>query len=252
VRSGAEAPGAAAPGAAEGAPEAPGWKGVVLPPLARCFIRALGGTVGVTVEGEGPLLELEARGKAAVLPFFHGRQFLLINHLAGRRVTVISSLSRDGELQARTLAGLGFSIVRGSSSRGGARALLGMARLMEQGVHASFAVDGPRGPLHRVKPGAVYLAKRMRAPLVPMAASASPAWVLHRAWDRYQLPRPFARGAVLFGAPFHADGDLSEQAVERDRAELERRMLELLGAADARVGVVGRASDEGRNEKEDK
>ncbi len=132
-------------GTADGVAARPGWKGIILPPLARCFIRSLGGTVGMTVEGEGPLLEMEARGKAAVLPFFHGRQFLLINHLAGRRVTVISSLSRDGELQARTLAGLGFSIVRGSSSRGGARALLGMARLMEQGVHASFAVDGPRG-----------------------------------------------------------------------------------------------------------
>jgi lysophospholipid acyltransferase (LPLAT)-like uncharacterized protein len=204
-----------------------GWKGWLLPPLARGLIRGIGATVRLTVRGEERLDGIERLGKKAVFAFFHGRQFLLVHLMRGRGIGVIASLSRDGELQARTLGGLGFSIVRGSSSRGGVRALLGIVRLMAKGRHVCFAVDGPRGPLHRVKPGVIFIAKRSGSPILPLAAAAGPSWVFARAWDRYQLPRPFARGVVLFGEPWTPDGDMAEAAMERDALELERRLLAL-------------------------
>ncbi len=183
--------------------------------------------------------ELERAGKRGVLAFFHGRQFLLVHRLRMRRIGIMSSLSRDGELQARTLAGLGYALVRGSSSAGGARALIGMKRLMEEGHHATFAVDGPRGPLHEVKPGVVYLAKKAASPVIPLISSADRGWVFHRAWDRYLLPKPFSRGVVLLGEPLTLDQDLAPEAVARDAARIREALLALQAQADAMTGRKG-------------
>lgn len=195
-------------------------------------------SVRLTRVGEDILDSLEAKGQSAVLAFFHGRQMLLTWSLLGRKLGVMSSLSRDGELQARTLAGFGYAIVRGSASRGGARGLIGLMRLMERGYHATMAVDGPRGPLNSVKPGAVFLAKKTGSPLVLMAASAAPARVFVKAWDRFLLPWPLSRAVVMFQGPVELDDDLSEEAVERDCRRVEKEMLLLQAKADGMVGFV--------------
>ncbi len=215
-----------------------GLKGVLLPALARVMIRSVTATVCPRAEGVEILDELESRGERAVLAFFHGRQFLLTGYLAGRRLGVMSSLSRDGELQTRVMEGLGFAVVRGSASRSGARGLIGMKRLMEKGFHATFAVDGPKGPIYEVKPGAVYLAKKTGAPVIGMAASARPARIFTRAWDQYLLPWPFARGSVVFGSPLYFDEDTSDGALARDSDILGKELLRLQAKADEMVGRV--------------
>ncbi len=163
----------------------------LIPLLARVLIRSVTRTVRIRCEGVQILDELESSGRTSVVAFFHGRQFLPTGFLAGRKMGIMSSLSRDGELQTRVMTGLGYAVVRGSASRSGARGLIGLKRLMEKGYHATFAVDGPKGPIHEVKPGAVYLAKKTGAPVVGLAASASPAYIFSRAWDLYLLPWPF-------------------------------------------------------------
>ncbi|GBE14936.1 hypothetical protein BMS3Abin14_00989 [bacterium BMS3Abin14] len=220
-------------------PDKLGFSGWALPALGGGLIRVLGGSVRVKELGKERLEGLEDRGSVAVLAFFHGRQFLLISTFLGRRVSIMSSLSRDGELQARVLSGLGFPIVRGSASRGGARGLIAMKRLMGQGYHGSFAVDGPKGPIHEVKPGAVYLAKKTGAPILPLAASAKPALTFHKAWDRYLLPMPFCRGVVIYGEPMWLDDDLGGDAVDRDCRALQSVLVRLQAEADS---AVGRAS----------
>ncbi len=135
-----------------------GLAGIWIPPVVRAIFRTVTATLRVRSEGIEHLDSLEASGGRAVLAFFHGRQFLLAGYLLGRKLTVLSSLSRDGEMQARVMSGLGYAVVRGSASKGGARGLIGLKRKMDEGYHATFAVDGPRGPLHEVKPGAFYLA----------------------------------------------------------------------------------------------
>jgi len=211
--------------------------GRLLPPLAGALIRLLTRTVRLRCEGISLLDELDTAGRSAVLPFFHGRQFLLAGVLAGRKLGVMSSLSRDGELQTRVMTGLGFEVVRGSASRGGAGGLIGLKRLMEKGYHATVAVDGPRGPIHEVKPGAVYLAKKTGAPVVVLAASARPAHIFSRAWDRYLLPWPFSRGAVILGGPIYFDDDMGPQAMTRDSRILKEALLRLQERADEMTGL---------------
>lgn len=179
---------------------------------------------------------VEADGGRAILVFFHGRQFLLTGYLVGRKLTVLSSLSRDGELQADVMSGLGYAVVRGSASRGGARGLIGLKKKMDEGYHATFAVDGPKGPLHEVKPGAVYLAKKSRAPIIPMISSAHPAHVISGAWDLYLLPFPFSKGVALFGPPITLDPDTSDSAMARDSAVVKKALLELQARADGMAG----------------
>ncbi|UCG37801.1 MAG: lysophospholipid acyltransferase family protein [bacterium] len=221
----------------DGSKANPGFSGHWVPPLARTLIRVVTASLRLRRVGFETLDSLEAEGKRVILAFFHGRQFILTGCLAGRKLSVMASLSRDGELQARTMAGFGFRVVRGSASRGAVRGLIGLMRLMRDGYNPTFAVDGPRGPIHEVKPGAVYLAKKAGVPVVPMASSASPAHIFRRAWDRYLLPLPFARGAAILGEPMHFDRDMSDDAVRKDCEALEKELLRLQESADRMVGL---------------
>jgi len=215
----------------------------LLPVLARFLIKCLTFTVFIRCEGIEFLDDMEKKDERAVLAFFHGRQFLLAGYLRGRKMGIMSSLSRDGELQTRVMAGLGYKVVRGSASRGGARGFIGLKRLMEKGYHATFAVDGPKGPLHEVKPGAVYLAKKTGAPVLGIAASAKPAHILSKTWDLYLLPWPFARGAVVFGPPIYFDGDTSDEAMRRDSLAVQDELLRLQTRADEITGLKDKIRD---------
>lgn len=209
----------------------------LIPSLARVLIRYLTWSVRIHTEGIQVLDELESAGQSAILPCFHGRQFLITGYFVGRKMGVMTSLSRDGELQSRVMGGLGYGVVRGSASRSGARGLIGLKKLMDKGYHSTFAVDGPKGPLHEVKPGAVFLAKKSGAPLIPMTSSANPAHIFTRAWDLFLLPWPFAKGAVIFGEPLYFDSDMSAEAISRDSRILKEELFKLQERADEMTGL---------------
>lgn len=142
------------------------------------------------------------RAKRPVIMLWHDEIFPLIPAHAGERMACVVSQSKDGEILTRVLESFGFMTVRGSSSRGGMRALIAAKRVMdEQGVGIIFTVDGPRGPRHKVKPGAVFLARHAGSPIVPVRAVMSRAKVFHRAWDKFQLPWPFSRCTIIYGDP---------------------------------------------------
>jgi len=174
--------------------------GALLAMIARLWLA----TVRVRVHGADML---EGEG-TAVLAFFHGTQLLLHKLHRRNKTCVMVSHSRDGDLQAAALRTLGFDVVRGSSSRGGARALAAMIHaLREPSTDAVFAVDGPRGPYGVVKPGVLVLAAKSGARLIPAGAAARRRVVLSRAWDRFVLPCPFTRVDIVLGAPISpADG----------------------------------------------
>ena len=146
---------------------------------------------------------------------------LAVRRRAGTAVMV--SLSKDGELQSGVMSRLGFRIVRGSSSRAGAKGLSGMVTALRDGSDAAFAVDGPRGPAGVAKPGRGAAAALSDAELLGVASAPAWAVVVRRAWDRFEIPLPFSRVAVVIGP-----------AVSAQAARLEP---ELLGAAirDARA-----------------
>lgn len=162
-----------------------------------------------------------------VLVFFHGTQVPLLAWRRRRTTAVLVSLSRDGALQSRVMEHAGMHVVRGSSSRGGARALVAMVRALRcDALDAAFAVDGPRGPYGVVHPGAAACARKVDGVLVPMGAASSPTKVLARAWDRFALPWPFARAIVAIGAPLPADATSEDvaRAIESANARAQRAL----------------------------
>jgi lysophospholipid acyltransferase (LPLAT)-like uncharacterized protein len=156
-------------------------------------------TLRVTVLGE----PAAARAGEApwVLAFLHGQQFALFAWKRRRPTAVMVSLSSDGEVQSRALPWLGLVVRRGSTSRGGARGLAAIVKLLKKGDHdAAFAVDGPKGPPGTVHPGAIAAARSARGLLVPLASACRTAIVLEKAWDKYEIPLPFSRVTVVLGA----------------------------------------------------
>lgn len=168
----------------------------------------------------------------AVYAFWHGQQMALVAARRGTPLTTLVSLSRDGELQASVMRRLGLHVVRGSSSNGGARGLRGMIRAVRAGSDAAFAVDGPRGPAHRAKRGVLVVGELARARIVPLASAARRTWVLHGAWDRFEIPLPFTTVAIAVGAP-RSFAPTSEGALELARAIHRERSRALEACQDA-------------------
>lgn len=173
--------------------------GTILGLVARLWLA----TLRVRVEVHPDLARYA--GVPWVLSFFHGTQWPLLAWRRRRPTMVMVSHSADGALQARALGLLGFLVVRGSSSRGGARGLAAIVRRMRrEPVDAAFAVDGPRGPYGVVKPGAALAAQRAGGILVPMGSAVQGGKTFSRAWDRFVLAWPFSQVSVVLGAPVRA------------------------------------------------
>ncbi len=195
--------------------------GVLLGLVARLWLA----TLRVSLEID-PALE-GAADRPWVLAFFHGTQWPLLAWKRRRRTVVMVSWSPDGRMQARALALQGFAVVRGSSSRGGARGLAALVRRARaEGLDAAFAVDGPRGPRGVAKEGAVVAARSLGAALVPMGGAVERGLVLERAWDRFAIAWPFSRVAVRLGAPIDpaapAARERLEEAVRRVNEDAAR------------------------------
>jgi lysophospholipid acyltransferase (LPLAT)-like uncharacterized protein len=202
--------------------------GVLLGVIARVWLMTLRLTVDVH-----PALLATPSSKPWVLAFFHGKQWPLLAWKRRRRTAVLVSLSADGAIQSRALSVLGFSVVRGSSSRGGARGLARIVRLLRAGAHdGAFAVDGPRGPYGVPKPGVLLAAQKGGAVVVPMGSAVAYGKVFHRAWDRFVLAWPFSRVAVVLGPPLDvaAHADASEElksAIRRANEAAEARLVSM-------------------------
>ena len=178
-------------------------------------LRVLGTTWRVRFVNLELLHTQHARGRSVILTLWHGQLLPLLWTHRGRKLSVMISEHSDGEIIARVATALGLRPVRGSTTRGAARALLTAAREVDAGYDLAITPDGPRGPAHSVAPGALVIAQRTGAPLVPLAAWASSAWHL-KSWDRFMIPKPFARVHVVYGAPITIDSDSGRKAVEAE------------------------------------
>jgi lysophospholipid acyltransferase (LPLAT)-like uncharacterized protein len=172
----------------------------------------------------------EDPGGPVIYAFCHGHQLPLLRYPRPRPTAALVSLSRDGSLQARVLGLLGFRILRGSSSSGGAAALKTCLEWLGGGGDLALAVDGPRGPAGKTKPGVLFIADRAQAPIVPVACSASRGTRLRRAWDGFLVPAPFARVPILSGEIFRPWE--KEWTDERKLAYLDSEIAALVDQAD--------------------
>jgi len=140
-----------------------------------------------------------------------------------QNIAIVVSEAREGRYLSDLAASLGYRSLPGSSTRGGARALLGAVRELHAGHAVAFTPDGPRGPRRELKPGVIAAAQRGEAQIVPLHADSDRAWRLH-SWDRFMIPKPFARVRITYGQPFEvAPGEVGfAEGLERATAELDQ------------------------------
>ena len=216
--------------AAERRPAALDWRTRAAIVLGGWLLRLLGATWRVRVHGREWLLTRAAGEAPVVYALWHGQMLpLLWAHKAPTGVIV--SEHRDGEIIARIIALFGLFGVRGSSSRGGTRALLESVQVVRRGTDMAFTPDGPRGPRHSFAPGALMLASRAQVPLVTITGYVDRKWQLG-SWDGFEIPKPFARVTVRYGTPRAVEGEDIRAVAERasEFAEYMRQDLAMVEA----------------------
>lgn len=198
------------------------------------IVRMLAKTLSIEVIREG---NVDDDGREPrIYALWHGRIFLPLYHYRNCGIHALVSEHRDGDIITATLEASGHTPVRGSTTRGGARALVQLIRLVGKGKQVAFTPDGPRGPKWHFQPGAVYVAAKTGIPIIPLTGSAQRA-VYFKSWDAFQLPLPFSKCLFMVGEPYHVTGDMTDENIEFHRAEIERRMTDLVRKADREMGL---------------
>ncbi len=200
--------------------------------MLHLLVRAYTGTLRIRFENERPWLESVAAGRRVVLCAWHQQFFSLIcpfSRYARFHPALMISRSKDGELIAGVTRHSGWHAVRGSSSSGGKAALKAMVRHLRKHLVAGHVVDGPLGPMGKVKPGAIFLALAAGAAVVPISVAAERAWYFN-SWDRFFIPKPFSRVAIRFGPVMDLERPGNPAEFERLRLRVEAEMRKGLQA----------------------
>lgn len=182
-----------------------------------------------------PEIELDVlrRGQVPIYASWHQRFFPGITFFAKRKpISIMISQSRDGELISRIVKQLGWHPVRGSSSRGGKKALREIYTLAKKGCKIAHIVDGPKGPRGVVKPGLLIISKASGMPIIPTIASAEKKWEFN-SWDRFIVPKPFSRVIIRFGDEINIPKNLQGPAFENKRSFIEDTLKELYDETDS-------------------
>lgn len=192
----------------------------LIPAVAVPVVRALCATLRMRVLGEEGIPQ-----GPVIFCGWHGKSLLFANRFRGRGYYVIISHSNDGEMQASIFGRLGYRIIRGSTGRGGVRALAESIRALKQGHSMAMTPDGPRGPSGVVQEGVVAMAQKSGAALIPVGLDAIPKRCVN-SWDRYMIPLPFGRASIVFGQPIWVPADVSPEGFEAKRLELQEAIFE--------------------------
>ena len=181
------------------------------------------GWTGCAREGWETFEAAYSRKPNTINAFWHNRLFLLAWHWRDIDSGIIISESFDGEYISRTAQRLGMSVIRGSSTRGGSKALRNMVKLVRDGMRMSITIDGPKGPRYKVKSGALLLAAKTGVPVLPVLAEAKDFWEVN-SWDRLIVPKPFTRAKMFFGEPVFVSEKDIEGGVSAKREELQQKL----------------------------
>jgi lysophospholipid acyltransferase (LPLAT)-like uncharacterized protein len=226
------------------APDGPAWRRswrkraqvAAIAGLGAPLLRLLASTWRIETVGAERLAAVGDGAAGTIYALFHGRILHCLWHWRNRGIVVITSENFDGEWIARIIRGFGFATARGSSSRGGARALRELVRTVQQ-APVAFTVDGPRGPRGVVKPGVAWLARASGHPVVCVHAEADRAWTM-RSWDRAQIPKPFSRMVISIGPVVQVAADGGPEALETARLAIEASLAEAARVSRRAVGRV--------------
>jgi lysophospholipid acyltransferase (LPLAT)-like uncharacterized protein len=202
------------------------------------IVAALGATYRWRVDGFSHYESIVAAGRQPIFAFWHGRILPATLFWKDRGIVVITSQNFDGEWIAGIIRRFGYGTARGSTSRGGASALVQLRRDLANGHPAAFTIDGPRGPARVAQPGAVFLAGATGHPLLPFHIEADRFWTAGR-WDQTQIPKPFSTVVVAIGEPINV-ADTTGATIEAKRVELER----ILSALETKAKQNKRSGEE--------
>ncbi len=207
-------------------------------PIGLALLRLLWGWCRVkTVLGKEHIAQALQKAPSFIPVYWHQHQLFCVKHLlderaAGVKLGFLISPSVDGEIGAMLVQRLGGVAIRGSSSYTGARALRDYYQALKlEDLSPAITPDGPRGPVWQFKPGAILLAQLSQRPMIPMAYAASRAWKIQ--WDRFVIPKPFARIVIAVGEPVYVARGLDAAGLERQQLEMEQRLLGLFEQAKA-------------------
>lgn len=219
--------------------------GHVASALIAAYIKLVEATSSRRMIGREHADALLAGDRGFIFAFWHAR-LLMAPSMRGetdKPVHMLISAHRDGEIIARAAKGFGVELIRGSAAdpkkpeknKSGAPAVAAMLTAIEQGAIVGMTPDGPKGPAETAKIGAIRLAARSGAPILPGAYSAARGARL-KTWDRFLLPAPFSRLAFAARPPIHVERDADAAGLEAARAHLERELKEAARLADEAVG----------------
>lgn len=194
-----------------------------LPYLLHAFYGLWSGTWRYRIVEHPEFSEARRNGLPYIFAFWHRDELAMLRSSKFYKVAAMTSTSKDGELMTRVLKMRGFETSRGSSTRGGVRALVGMVKLVRQGFTACMAVDGPKGPIYKVKPGVIDLAKHAEALIIPVGVACNRSHVFKKSWNQAYLPWPFARVVMSFGKPvMETTVEALEELIHNEGREAEK------------------------------
>lgn len=202
--------------------------------FAWCVIQLLARLTRIRTFGKEHYENLEKEGKNYILTNWHGRMLLSIFAQRKRGVAAMVSQHVDGEIIARTVEIFGYITARGSSTRGGIKALKEMVTLMKSGHPGAMFPDGPRGPYHEFKPGTITLAQLTGSYIVPMTHAADRCWVFN-SWDKFVMAKPFSRVVVMYGEPIEIPRKLDDVEMEQLLSNVTEKMNKLVDDAERYV-----------------
>lgn len=202
----------------------------VVPRLAYWLIRAWFCTCRETVHNKQCFDDLMARKVPLILSFWHYSLVFVFYRQKNDYATVMVSASKDGDYIAKLATCFGMDSVRGSSNKQGLRALKSLIQKVKEGSPAGIVADGSQGPALQVQAGAILLASKTGSPVLPVVWSAN-RYIAFNSWDRLALPKPFAKVDYFYGEPLSVPAKISSEELEKYRAELENRLLDLYSKA---------------------
>lgn len=173
----------------------------------------------------------------AIFAIWHGNQYvnLSVPRKERHKHNLLISPSNDGDMIANVSKMLEFSLIRGSVKRRGAEAAREIIHALENGSNVSYTIDGPKGPIYKVKPGIIRLAQMSGFPIIPLMGGINARFQLP-SWDKYHVPYHFAKGVAIYGGPIYIPKELSEEEIKEYQVIIEEKLLDLRDVAQEMVG----------------
>jgi lysophospholipid acyltransferase (LPLAT)-like uncharacterized protein len=203
------------------------WRRMQIPLIAWAVYwatRLIGPTLRFEVLGMRSIEQAHAANRPVILAFWHRCIFTATWFWRARNIVVMNTTNFDGQWTRRVIERLGYLTAQGSSSRGGLKGLVTMAKRLEEGLDVAFTIDGPRGPRYVAKPGPVMLARRTGHPIAVFHIGLENARTFEKTWDLFQIPKPFSRAVVVISPPIEVPADANREALQATHAEMQRAL----------------------------